>query len=106
MFSVTLQKFNFELRKNVIVTERFISEPNFFFLAQFKAQQVCMITLANNHDLSLTMVSKKLLFELYIQPSVGKSGKYNQDFNPFLSPLSLAGQPFPSLLLLLFCGVF
>ena len=26
----TLQKFNFELRKNVIVTKRFIPEPNLF----------------------------------------------------------------------------
>jgi len=105
LFSVTLQKFNFELRKNIIITGHFISESN-LFPTHFQAQQVCMITLAHNHDLSLTMVRKNLLFELYIQPSVDKSRKYNQDFNQLLSPLSLASQPLPSLLLQLFCGVF
>jgi len=36
MFLVTLQKFNFDLRKNAIVTEHFITKPN-SFLPNLKA---------------------------------------------------------------------
>ena len=57
---ITLQKFNFELRKNVIVTKRFIPEPN-LFRPNLKPNKFAFFNLTNYHDLKLTMVNKSFV---------------------------------------------
>ena len=84
------------MQKKVIVTKRFILEPN-LFRPHLKPNKFAFFNLTNYHDLKLTMANKKLCWgqnsakylpSTYVQTKLSQPSKYTHTRLPLFSLLT------------------